>query len=94
MPIYEYICSNCNHEEDIIQKISDPEVTSCPKCSTEKLKKIVSAPSFRLKGTGWYETDFKNSGSKPSTSESADSSISKPNSNPKAESAKITKTEA
>ena len=60
MPIYEYVCNNCGHETDIIQKLSDPEIITCPECNTENFNKIVSAPSFRLKGTGWYETDFKN----------------------------------
>jgi putative FmdB family regulatory protein len=61
MPIYEYICSNCGHNVDVIQKVSDPKLVDCPECSTKGLEKMVSAPSFRLKGTGWYETDFKNS---------------------------------
>ena len=60
MPIYEYVCNNCGHETDIIQKLSDPEIITCPECNTENFNKMVSAPSFRLKGTGWYETDFKN----------------------------------
>ena len=59
MPIYDYKCSNCGHEIEIIQKISDKPKTICPKCNDRSLKKLISAPSFRLKGSGWYETDFK-----------------------------------
>ena len=59
MPIYDYKCSNCGHEIEVIQRISDKPKTICPKCKTKSLKKLISAPSFRLKGSGWYETDFK-----------------------------------
>ena len=59
MPIYDYKCSNCGHQIEVIQKISDDPKTTCPKCNTEGLIKLLSAPSFRLKGSGWYETDFK-----------------------------------
>ncbi len=59
MPIYEYRCNTCNHELEIIQKLSDPELSDCPACGEPKLKKLISAVGFRLKGSGWYETDFK-----------------------------------
>ncbi len=59
MPIYDYKCSNCGHQIEVIQKISDGPKTTCPKCNAECLIKLLSAPSFRLKGSGWYETDFK-----------------------------------
>ncbi|MCK5725716.1 MAG: zinc ribbon domain-containing protein [Thiotrichaceae bacterium] len=59
MPIYDYKCSSCDHEIELIQKMSDSPATQCPSCSKETLKKKVSAPSFRLSGNGWYETDFK-----------------------------------
>jgi putative FmdB family regulatory protein len=59
MPIYEYQCEACGHVFDSLQKISEPPLTTCPDCSAEALKKLVSAPAFRLKGGGWYETDFK-----------------------------------
>jgi len=59
MPIYEYRCSNCGHELETLQKISDDPLKKCPACEQEQLQKLVSAASFRLKGSGWYETDFK-----------------------------------
>lgn len=59
MPIYEYRCTACDNELEKIQKFSDPPLTDCPECGRAALVKKVSAPSFRLKGTGWYETDFK-----------------------------------
>jgi len=63
MPFYEYQCSKCGHEEEVLQKISDKPLTKCPECGKSTMKKMVSAAAFRLKGGGWYETDFK-SGSK------------------------------
>jgi putative FmdB family regulatory protein len=59
MPIYDYKCSDCEHQIEVIQKLSDEPKTLCPNCNKESLYKMVSAPSFRLKGGGWYETDFK-----------------------------------
>jgi len=59
MPIYEYRCSGCGYEMDKLQKISDPPLTDCPACGRPALQKLVSAAGFRLKGGGWYETDFK-----------------------------------
>jgi len=59
MPIYEYECQHCGHVLDALQKISDPPLTHCASCGEPGLKKLVSAPRFRLKGKGWYETDFK-----------------------------------
>ena len=59
MPIYEYKCSHCGHQLEAIQKISDDPLLLCPNCDKKGLKKQVTAPSFRLKGSGWYETDFK-----------------------------------
>ena len=63
MPIYEYRCQACGHELEALQKIADAPLTDCPVCNEASLKKKVSAAAFRLKGGGWYETDFK-SGSK------------------------------
>ena len=59
MPIYEYVCQSCGHEMDALQKIADDPLTDCPSCNAPSLKRKISAPSFRLKGQGWYETDFK-----------------------------------
>ena len=59
MPIYEYRCQSCGAELEKLQKISDPALTDCPECGRESLVKLVSASSFRLKGGGWYESDFK-----------------------------------
>jgi len=59
VPIYEYRCEQCGHQFDALQKVSADPLTDCPACAQPALKKLVSAPSFRLKGGGWYETDFK-----------------------------------
>ena len=59
MPIYEYKCSNCGHQFEKIQKFSDDPLKKCPKCDKNTLNKLISSPSFRLKGSGWDETDFK-----------------------------------
>ncbi len=59
MPIYEYECQSCGHVLDALQKISDDPLKHCPDCGEPSLKKLLSAPRFRLKGSGWYETDFK-----------------------------------
>ncbi|MFQ3362840.1 MAG: putative FmdB family regulatory protein [Woeseiaceae bacterium] len=59
MPIYEYECTNCDHNFDELQKMSDAHLVDCPSCNEPKLSRLLSAPSFRLKGGGWYETDFK-----------------------------------
>ncbi|NJD07495.1 MAG: zinc ribbon domain-containing protein [Methylococcaceae bacterium] len=64
MPIYEYQCKACNHELEAIQKISEAPLTVCPACGEPQLAKRVSAAGFRLKGGGWYETDFKSSDKK------------------------------
>jgi putative FmdB family regulatory protein len=59
MPIYEYQCGECGHVFDALQKMSDEPLTDCPDCGQPELRKLMSAPNFRLKGAGWYETDFK-----------------------------------
>lgn len=59
MPFYEYECENCKFYVEALQKISDPPLVKCPSCGKSKMKKLISAPVFRLKGGGWYETDFK-----------------------------------
>ena len=65
MPIYEYRCTACRHELEALQKFSDAPLVLCPKCGQEALTKLVSAAGFQLKGSGWYQTDFRSSGSKP-----------------------------
>ena len=59
MPIYGYACKSCEHTFDALQKMSDPRLVDCPECGEASLRKQLSAPKFRLKGQGWYETDFK-----------------------------------
>ena len=59
MPIYEYECRACRHGFESIQKLSEPPLVDCPECGEPELKKKISAVAFRLKGSGWYETDFK-----------------------------------
>ena len=74
MPIYEYQCDQCKHRLEIIQKISDEPLKFCPECGEETLRKLISSVSFRLKGTGWYETDFKNKGKGAETKPEPDAS--------------------
>ena len=64
MPIYAFACSACGHHFDRLQKLSDPDPTACPVCGVEAIKRQLTAPSFRLSGSGWYETDFKKDGDK------------------------------
>ena len=59
MPIYGYVCKSCEHRFDVLQKMSDDPLVHCPECGEASLQKELSAPKFRLKGSGWYETDFK-----------------------------------
>ena len=95
MPIYEYLCQQCDHHLEALQKLSDEQLVFCPECGEAALRKQVSAAAFRLKGTGWYETDFKNAGkekdkpknakddagkSEPSAKDSKDSASAKPSS--------------
>lgn len=61
MPIYEYRCQSCGHELEKLQRMSDAALTDCPECGKSALKRLISAAGFRLKGGGWYETDFKSS---------------------------------
>ena len=70
MPIYEYQCQSCTHEFEALQKVSDAPLVDCPDCGKPELRKKVSAAAFRLKGGGWYETDFKSSGQKNLAGES------------------------
>ena len=65
MPIYEYRCSSCGFQKDYLQKVTDPVLSVCPECGKSTFSKMLSAPGFQLKGSGWYATDFKNGGAKP-----------------------------
>ncbi|WP_010598098.1 FmdB family zinc ribbon protein [Rickettsiella massiliensis] len=67
MPIYEYQCTACHHHFDTIQRFNDKVLEICPSCQKPTLQKLISAPSFHLKGTGWYVTDFK----KPKSTEAS-----------------------
>ncbi len=60
MPLYEYLCSQCEHQDDVLGKSSVEPLLNCPACNNKTFQKQVSAPHFKLKGSGWYETDFKN----------------------------------
>lgn len=93
MPIYEYQCTNCDATLEALQKMSDAPRVDCPKCHKPALKKLVSAASFRLKGAGWYETDFKTGNKKQlaesdSSEKSAGGSQSSKDSAPKSDSTK------
>lgn len=78
MPIYEYQCSDCAHYFENLQKLSDPILTTCPKCGHNALVKLISAAGFQLKGTGWYKTDFKTSAPLPSLPASDSTTVDKP----------------
>ena len=71
MPIYEYRCGACGHKLESLQRFSDAPLVTCPSCGKDALTKQLSAAGFHLKGSGWYATDFKNSGSKPAAKEAA-----------------------
>jgi len=77
MPIYPYICKECGYEFDRLQKISDNPLEVCPECGAESLRKKLTAAAFQLKGTGWYETDFKDKGKKGDKSSQQDGDKSK-----------------
>ena len=70
MPLYDFLCSNCGHQDEVIAKLSDGSIMVCPVCKNKTFKKQLSAPNFKLKGSGWYETDFK--------SNSKNKSVTKP----------------
>jgi len=65
MPIYEYRCSECGHQDDHLQKVSEKPLSKCPACGKKTYKKLLSAAGFQLKGSGWYATDFKSTAKKP-----------------------------
>ena len=71
MPIYEYRCAACGHKLEALQKFTEAPLSDCPVCGKEALAKLVSLAGFQLKGSGWYATDFKNSGAKPAAKSDA-----------------------
>lgn len=77
MPIYEYRCQSCEHRLEKLQKMSEGVLVDCPECKRPTLKRLVSAPAFRLKGSGWYETDFKKDNKRNLAGESAANTSSK-----------------
>lgn len=76
MPIYEYECQDCHHHFERIQKFSDAPISECPACHSASANRLISAPAFKLKGTGWYETDFKNKGKAPESKASSSNTTS------------------
>jgi len=96
MPIYAFECANCGHQFDRLQRLSDPDPTVCPDCGAEQVRRQLTAPSFRLAGAGWYETDFKKDGDKKRNLAEKGDAASKPEtkSDSKAESKTESKPEA
>jgi putative FmdB family regulatory protein len=80
MPFYEYECQNCKFYTELMQKISDPPLEKCPSCGKKAMQKLISAPVFRLKGAGWYETDFKGDNESKRNLAGAEKEESKPES--------------
>lgn len=80
MPIYEYKCNACDHRFEKLRKMSDEPLKDCPECEQPEVTKLVSAAGFKLTGTGWYETDFKNK-SKPAETATKSTADTKPSSN-------------
>ena len=79
MPIYAFACTACGHHFDRLQKLSDPDPAACPACGADTVKRQLTAPSFRLSGSGWYETDFKKDGDKKrNLTEKAETTAAKP----------------
>lgn len=77
MPIYEYQCETCHHAFDVLQRMSDDPISLCPECEKETVVRLVSAAGFQLKGTGWYETDFKNKPTEKKANNKEASSVKK-----------------
>src|SRR5688500_1085986 len=81
MPIYEYRCEACGHQEEFLQKVSEPPLTECPVCRKPTFNKLLSAAGFQLKGSGWYATDFRNK-SKPAEKKTEAKTDAKPEAKP------------
>jgi putative FmdB family regulatory protein len=84
MPIYEYRCQACGHQEEFLQRVTEPPLTECPVCRKPTFQKLLSAAGFQLKGSGWYATDFKNKSSKPAEKKADDKPESKSDAKPDA----------
>lgn len=84
MPLYDYKCDACGHQFETMQSMNDDPLTRCPECDDNTLKKMVSAPSFAFKGSGWYKDLYGSSGAKPAASESKPAETKKSDSKPKA----------
>jgi putative FmdB family regulatory protein len=91
MPIYEYRCSKCGFQDEYLQKVSEPPLKVCPSCGKAKFEKLLSAPGFHLKGSGWYATDSKG-GSKPAPAK--DEAKAETKAEPKSEAKSDAKSEA
>lgn len=96
MPIYEYACPDCGHQNDHLQKLADAPIAACPKCGSTKYYKKISAAGFALKGTGWYVTDFRNSntGKKPDDKKADGTVVPPPNGDAKSTDSAPAKTDS
>ncbi len=94
MPIYEYRCAACGHQDDHLQKLSEAPLTKCPACGKKKYQKQLTAAGFQLKGSGWYATDFKSTAKKESKTEATSEAKSEGKSEGKAEAKAESKTES
>ena len=82
MPIYEYRCETCGHQEEFLQRVSEPQLTECPVCRKPTFHKMLSAAGFHLKGSGWYATDFRSKPGKPAEKKADDKSDAKTDTKP------------
>ena len=92
MPIYAFQCAECGHSFDRLQKMSDPDPDTCPSCGAHQVKRQLTAPSFRLSGSGWYETDFKKDGDKKRNLTEGSEGTGKPESKPSGDAKPATET--
>ncbi|WP_088284837.1 FmdB family zinc ribbon protein [Ideonella sp. A 288] len=94
MPIYAYRCSACGHAKDVLQKLSDPMLSTCPACGAETFSKQVTAAGFQLKGSGWYATDFKGGAAAPAAGAATPAEAGLAKADPKTDTKTDVKTEA